>query len=57
MSIYDIARLTSEDGSAVVLPVLSEDGGETFSDIYELPYSKESLYDGVNVMHMWLRIE
>lgn len=29
---------------------ISEDGGETFSDIYELPYSKESLYDGVNVI-------
>lgn len=29
---------------------ISEDGGETFSEIYELPYSKESLYDGVNVI-------
>ena len=26
---------------------ISEDGGETFSDIYELPYSKELLYDGI----------
>ncbi len=26
---------------------ISEDGGETFSDIYELPYSKEVLYDGI----------
>ncbi len=29
---------------------ISEDGGETFSDIHELPYSKEALYDGVNVI-------
>lgn len=29
---------------------LSEDGGKTFSEIYELPYSKEALYDGVNVI-------
>lgn len=29
---------------------LSEDGGETFSDIYELPYSKDSLYDGIYVI-------
>ena len=29
---------------------ISEDGGETYSDIHELPYSKESLYDGVNVI-------
>ena len=29
---------------------LSEDGGETYSDIYELPYSKEALYDGVYVI-------
>lgn len=29
---------------------LSEDGGETFSEIYELPYSKKELYDGVNVI-------
>ena len=26
---------------------ISEDGGETFSDIYELPYSKEALFDGI----------
>ena len=29
---------------------ISEDGGETFSPIYELPYSKEALYDGVNTI-------
>lgn len=29
---------------------ISDDGGETFSDIRELPYSKEALYDGVNVI-------
>ena len=29
---------------------ISEDGGETYSDIYELPYSKEALYDGINVI-------
>ena len=29
---------------------LSEDGGETFSDIYELPYAKEAFYDGVSVI-------
>lgn len=29
---------------------LSEDGGETYSDIYELPYSKEALYDGIHVI-------
>lgn len=29
---------------------LSEDGGETFSDIYELPYAKKELLDGVNVI-------
>ena len=26
---------------------ISEDGGETYSDVYELPYSKEAFYDGV----------
>lgn len=26
---------------------LSEDGGETYSEAYELPYSKKSLYDGI----------
>lgn len=25
---------------------ISEDGGKTYSDFYELPYSKQSLYDG-----------
>ncbi len=30
---------------------ISEDGGETFSDIYELPYSKELLYDGIYIAH------
>lgn len=29
---------------------LSNDGGKTFSGIYELPYSKQSLFDGVNVI-------
>ncbi len=29
---------------------LSEDGGETYSDVYELPYSKKSLYDGIYVI-------
>jgi len=29
---------------------ISEDGGETFSEIYELPYSKESLFDGIHVI-------
>ena len=29
---------------------ISEDGGETFSDIKELPYSKESLYDGIHTI-------
>lgn len=29
---------------------ISEDSGDTFSEISELPYSKESLYDGVNVI-------
>lgn len=29
---------------------ISEDGGESFSDIYELPYSKKALYDGINVI-------
>ena len=29
---------------------LSNDGGETYSDIYELPYSKLALYDGINVI-------
>jgi len=29
---------------------LSEDGGETYSDIYELPYSKKALYDGIHVI-------
>lgn len=29
---------------------ISEDGGETFSDVYELPYSKETLYDGIYVI-------
>ena len=29
---------------------ISEDGGETFSEIYELPYSKEALFDGINVI-------
>lgn len=26
---------------------ISEDGGETYSDVYELPYSKKALYDGI----------
>lgn len=26
---------------------MSEDGGETYSDIYELPYSKKALFDGI----------
>lgn len=26
---------------------LSEDGGETYSDIYDLPYSKKALFDGI----------
>ena len=29
---------------------ISEDGGESFSEIYELPYSKKALYDGINVI-------
>lgn len=29
---------------------LSEDGGETFSEIHELPYSKEALFDGIYVI-------
>ena len=29
---------------------ISEDSGETFSEIYELPYSKESLFDGIHVI-------
>lgn len=29
---------------------ISEDGGETFSSIRELPYSKESLYDGIHTI-------
>lgn len=29
---------------------LSEDGGETYSDTYELPYSKEALFDGIYVI-------
>lgn len=29
---------------------LSEDGGDTYSDVYELPYSKKALYDGINVI-------
>ena len=29
---------------------LSQDGGKTYSDIYELPYSKEALYDGIYVI-------
>lgn len=29
---------------------ISEDGGETYSDIYELPYSKKALYDGIHVI-------
>ena len=29
---------------------ISEDGGYSYSDVYELPYSKESLYDGVHVI-------
>lgn len=29
---------------------LSEDGGETFSAVYDLPYSKKSLYDGIYVI-------
>ena len=29
---------------------ISEDGGESFSQIYELPYSKKALYDGIHVI-------
>ena len=29
---------------------LSEDAGETFSDIYTLPYSMQALFDGINVI-------
>ena len=29
---------------------LSEDGGESFSKIYELPYSKEVLFEGINTI-------
>jgi len=29
---------------------ISEDGGETFSNIYELPYSKKELFDGIHVI-------
>ena len=29
---------------------ISKDGGETFSKIYELPYSREALYDGIYVI-------
>jgi len=29
---------------------LSEDGGESYSDTYELPYSREALYDGIYVI-------
>lgn len=29
---------------------LSEDGGKTYSEIYELPYSKKALYDGINTI-------
>lgn len=29
---------------------LSDDGGETYSEIHELPYSKKSLYDGIYVI-------
>ena len=29
---------------------ISEDGGETYSEIKELPYSKEALYDGIYVI-------
>lgn len=29
---------------------ISEDGGETFSEVFELPYSKEALYDGIYVI-------
>lgn len=29
---------------------LSDDGGETYSEVYELPYSKKSLYDGIYVI-------
>lgn len=29
---------------------LSNDGGENFSEIYELPYSKKSFFDGVHVI-------
>lgn len=29
---------------------ISEDSGETFSEVFELPYSKEALYDGIYVI-------
>jgi len=29
---------------------ISEDGGETYSEIYELPYSKKALFDGIHVI-------
>ena len=29
---------------------ISEDGGETFSEIYQLPYSLECLFDGIHVI-------
>ncbi len=29
---------------------ISEDAGETFSNVYTLPYSKQALYDGVHVI-------
>lgn len=29
---------------------ISEDGGETYSEVYELPYSKKALYDGIYVI-------
>lgn len=29
---------------------ISEDGGETYSEIHELPYSKKALYDGIHVI-------
>ncbi len=29
---------------------ISEDGGETYSEVYELPYSKKALYDGIHVI-------
>jgi hypothetical protein len=29
---------------------LSTDGGETYSEVYELPYSKKALYDGIHVI-------